>query len=476
MTRREILTTGLAVSALGGMAQAAVAQTGGGTLSDRLTPARFGARGDGVADDTAALRSAFGAAATSGKPIMLEGGLTYRTGDLRIPAGSLLIVEPGASLMPDRQGAELRIDGYIISQGNGQIFRPGWTFAKTDIQDGFEDVPIEWFGGRSSVSERPDSSAAFRYALRFCAAMRSRTILLGNGNYFVGEPIVITAPVGIRGRGIGSTFLFGSPRGGAPVIDLQGSRALGISYIGFTDFALLASERDTRVGIRSTWFAHVTLARVDFRNFRTALDLADGSYSWKIDDCRFLENTLHVDLGENSNNTWIGACQFLRGKRGIALTGSSNSVTIGHETNFELIDGNPIFWSGAASVIMKLAVVDCRFEACTGFVGSNEASATVVSLSFERNFVADSSNSIASYLKIPKGRNIVIAGCTFESAQVALVDIPPSVEQITIRDNDLVRIPQINAATRSGGIGPADGFVRSRAYNCSGVRGSTDAA
>ena len=77
---------------------------------------------------------------------------------------------------------------------------------------------------------------------------------------------------------------------------------------------------------------------------------------------------------------------------------------------------------------------------------------------------------------MPKGRNIVIAGCTFERAKKALVDIPPSVQQVTIRDNDLVQVPQINAATASGGIGAADGFVRSRAYNCSGVRGSADGA
>ena len=89
MTRREILTTGIAASALGGIPQAALAQTGGG-LPDRLTPARFGGRGDGVADDSAALRSAFGAAATSGRPVVLESGLTYRTGDLRSPARSLL--------------------------------------------------------------------------------------------------------------------------------------------------------------------------------------------------------------------------------------------------------------------------------------------------------------------------------------------------------------------------------------------------
>ncbi len=407
---------------------------------------------------------------------MLKSGATYRIDDLRIPSGTMLVVEPGASLKPARPGAQLRIDGTISSQGNGQIFRAGWQFAKTDILDGYEDVPLEWFGGLASWSEKPDSSEAFSYALRFCSAMRSRTILLSNGCYFVTKPIIISAAIGIRGRGIQSTFLFGRANTRAPVIELVGTRALGISYIAFSDFAIMASEPTMRIGIRSNVFTHVTLARVDFRNFSVGLHLAEESYSWKIDDCRFLDNTTHIDLGTNANNTVISACQFLHGKCGIHLTGSSNSVTIGQETNFEGIDGNPVVWSGTDTEIIKLAILDCRFEKCRGFVGSGDAVASVASLSFERNFVADNSGSSDIYLKIARGRNIVIAGNYFERANKALVDIPPAVTQVTIRDNDLVRIPNINAATVTGGLAKSDGFARSRAYNCSGVRGSLDPA
>ncbi|WP_144034273.1 hypothetical protein [Sphingomonas sp. IBVSS2] len=441
-----------------------------------ISPETFGALGDGKADDTEALARALDAAKVAEGVVLLEAGKVYRAGDLRIPRAAVLIFSPRARLAPARPGARLTIDGRIDSTGLDRIFEGGWTFRKSepDILDGFPDVPLEWFGGRASWTDRPDSLAAFRYALAFCKAMRCRAILLGNGSYFVSDTVRIDGPVGIKGAGMESTFLI--RHGGvanAPTIQLVGVRDDAVSNLEFSGFSLLPLEREgAGTGIAADWFAHVRLADVEFRNLATGLDLVDGAYSWQILGCRFLNNRIHLALGANANNLIVARCQLMHGETGIDCKGASNSISIGGETNFEALTGQPIRWRGNGTTLFRLSVSNCRFEKCVGAVGYGGGNARALAFSFDQSFVENVNGTTSHFLDLTNCEGAVISRSYFQRCNAALVNAPRSASQVVICDNVLRDIPQVNSASKSGGFSPEEGFKRCRAYNCGNVKGA----
>ncbi|NIJ63624.1 hypothetical protein FHR20_000555 [Sphingomonas leidyi] len=441
-----------------------------------LSPATFGALGDGRTIDTDALAEALSAARGASGAVLLDAGKVYKTGDLKIPRGTVLIFSPGARLAPARPGARLTIDGRIESIGFDRIFEDGWTFYKSepDILDGFPDVPLEWFGGLASWTERRDALPAFRYALAFCKAMRCRAILLGNGSYFVSDTIRIDGTVGIKGAGMESTFLI--RRGGAPnaaTIQLVGVRDDAVGNLEYSGFSLLPLEREgVGTGIAADWFAHVRLSEVEFRNLATGLDLVDGAYSWQILGCRFLNNRTHVALGPNANNLIVAHCQLMHGETGIDCKGASNSISIGAETNFEALTGQPIRWRGNGTTLFRFSITGCRFEKCVGAIGYGGGNARALAFSFDQGFVENVNGTTSHFFDLTNCESAVVSRSYFQRCNAALVNAPRSASQVVICDNVLRDIPQINSASKSGGFGEEEGFSRCRAYNCGGVKGS----
>ncbi len=69
--------------------------------SSALTPEQFGAVGDGVADDTAALKAAIQAASEQKQPLELTPGATYRFTEVLNPKDNLTLHGNGAALLSD---------------------------------------------------------------------------------------------------------------------------------------------------------------------------------------------------------------------------------------------------------------------------------------------------------------------------------------------------------------------------------------
>lgn len=452
LSRRNLLVNGLTFPAIG------------------ITP---GQRGPG-ADDTRALKEAFDQALETGMPVTLEAGRSYTASDVLVPAGVALVVQPGASLRPLRPGSRFRLEGQIIGSGTHRLFASGWTFVKSAYPGEREDVPIEWFGAKASSGRKIDCSDAFDDAIAFCRATRSRRIILGFGYYYVSRTIRIDAPIGICGGGIQSSFLMGMMRGAVPVIELSGGRSAHVVDVDFNGFSIMSVEAGEATGLRAALFAHVGVSNVEFRNCAVGMDLRDTCYSWRVDGCKFLANRTHMLLGPESNNILLFHSQLIGGQAGMVFTGSCNSITVGGESNFEAIKGPPLCWRGQGTVVTRLSVTDSRFEKCSGAIGNAGGNAAARSFTFERNYVENSNGDTLTYFRLAGCDGVTVSRNYFERAEKGLVDAPPDVRQISVSENVLINIPQINLASRGGGLSAGEGYVRSSASGASGVRGSID--
>lgn len=78
--------------------------------SSALTPEQFGAVGDGVADDIAALKAAIQAASEQKRPLELTPGATYRFTEVLNPKDNLTLHGNGAALLSDIQWAKQEQD------------------------------------------------------------------------------------------------------------------------------------------------------------------------------------------------------------------------------------------------------------------------------------------------------------------------------------------------------------------------------
>lgn len=78
--------------------------------SNALTPEQFGAVGDGVANDTEALKAAIQAASEQKQPLELKSTATYRFTEVLNPKDDLTIHGNGAALLSDIQWAKQEQD------------------------------------------------------------------------------------------------------------------------------------------------------------------------------------------------------------------------------------------------------------------------------------------------------------------------------------------------------------------------------
>ena len=107
--------------------------------SNVLTPEQFGAVGDGVADDTAALKAAIQAASEQKRPLELKSTATYRFTEVLNPKDDLTIHGNGAALLSDIQWAKQEQDRpgiFVIGRSNTDLAQhiriEGLTFRAAD--------------------------------------------------------------------------------------------------------------------------------------------------------------------------------------------------------------------------------------------------------------------------------------------------------------------------------------------------------
>lgn len=109
------------------------------SASSVLTPEQFGAVGDGVADDTEALKAAIQAASEQKQPLELTPGATYRFTEVLNPKDNLTIHGNGAALLSDVQWAKQEQDRpgiFVIGRSNTDLVQhiriEGLTFRAAD--------------------------------------------------------------------------------------------------------------------------------------------------------------------------------------------------------------------------------------------------------------------------------------------------------------------------------------------------------
>jgi hypothetical protein len=129
----------------------------GGGLGRGVRPQTYGAIGDGVADDGAALGSACLAASAAGAPVALSSG-TYRVAASR-SLDCDVAFSAGASIAPDA-GQTVTITGAIKGKPTQQIFRG----AGRVVAAGAPWVSVAWWGALAAATAGIDAMPAIRSA------------------------------------------------------------------------------------------------------------------------------------------------------------------------------------------------------------------------------------------------------------------------------------------------------------------------
>ena len=121
------------------------------TASSALTPEQFGAVGDGVADDTAALKAAIQAASEQKQPLELTPGATYRFTEVLNPKDNLTIHGNGAALLSD-------VKWTTQAQDRPGIFVVG---SKTDL---VQHIRIDGLTFRAADTCQTNTMLRFQYS------------------------------------------------------------------------------------------------------------------------------------------------------------------------------------------------------------------------------------------------------------------------------------------------------------------------
>ncbi|WP_206242551.1 hypothetical protein [Novosphingobium terrae] len=169
--RRSFLVAGLSCLSLASAAMAAPLP------SDSINPMDFGANGDGIAEDSAALRAADHAASAAGLPLRLTrrhkiaasytltSSLLFEGGRLEPAAGVVLTLGPGLTAPPVQ-----------LFAGAGSI--------------AFSTPPAaghpEWWGARSTVDSF-DSHAAIMACIAACQVVQFQ-----RGDYYVSQRVIVS--------------------------------------------------------------------------------------------------------------------------------------------------------------------------------------------------------------------------------------------------------------------------------------------
>lgn len=169
--------------------------------SASTSPRDFGAVGDGIADDSAAILAASLAALSNSGTMYFQPGIYATYESLTVPAGVAVHFGVGAVIEP-KNGVTVTILGPVLALDN-QIFSP--TNGSVTCQYG---VNARWWGALGDGQN--DDTLAIQAAID-CIPLSGGVVRLPAGTYVISSPLQINAPINLIGDGIASTRIYYSP-------------------------------------------------------------------------------------------------------------------------------------------------------------------------------------------------------------------------------------------------------------------------
>lgn len=154
----------------------------------------WGARGDGVTDDTPALAAAALVLGRNGGTLLLPPGTYRTTADLAFAASVTLVFLPGAVLRP-AVGTAVTV--------NGPVQAGSWRWMDTSAGGRVRlgpgtigEAPAQWWGARADGTA--DATAAFAAAAEALEDAGGGVLLLSSGAYLVSDLVTLPPAVELR--------------------------------------------------------------------------------------------------------------------------------------------------------------------------------------------------------------------------------------------------------------------------------------
>jgi len=275
-----------------------------------VTHSDFGAVGNGVADDRAAIAAADTAAVLAGVPLLFANGDYKISSDITI--ASDLILYQGALITPDA-GDTVTINGHIDA-GTWCIFAGDGSIAGTPKND---FVRPEWWGAVADGST--DCADAFEKAILFAHANKVGAVQLSAGVYYIDSAKTFTnvREVTIRGTTTKPQYTSSRTAGSAIVFngiatDTPGWKFTTCRGLAFKDFWMYTNGTKAHSGIYLDQTATSVFDGVNIQDFTTASVYIDTSFSLTFQNCTFSSSDAGVrSAGTCQNITFLG-CSLIQ--------------------------------------------------------------------------------------------------------------------------------------------------------------------
>jgi hypothetical protein len=201
------------------------------TINGTVNVRDFGAVGDGVADDRAAVVAAFAA----NNEVYFPAG-TYRIGSNTTIAAEKMVRMNGGAAFSVNSGATLTINATFEGNPNTHHFQGAGSTV------GLGEVYTEWFGaiGNKTTDDQPAFQKAVTCVQASLPSGANGVIRLQSKNYLMGSTWFVTqtanTPIDIIGTGtlIGDTRLYGTPTSTHQIIAIEGNTDNTQSIVDFT--------------------------------------------------------------------------------------------------------------------------------------------------------------------------------------------------------------------------------------------------